>query len=81
MADNVGLTGYQVESCSGAGCTDFAQIATTNGTTTTYTNTGLTPGSYSYRVRATDAANNLGNYSPVAGATIVNTTPPSAPTN
>jgi len=66
--DNVGVTGYLVERCLGAGCTTFAQIATP--TATTYSDTGLTPGSYSYRVRATDAAGNLSPYSNVASATI-----------
>src|ERR1700693_21399 len=66
--DNVGVTGYLVERCLGAGCTTFAQIATP--TSTTYSDTGLTPGSYSYRVRATDAAGNLSPYSNVASATM-----------
>jgi hypothetical protein len=67
-ADNVGVTGYQVERCEGAGCSTFTQIATT--TTTTYNNTGLLAStSYSYRVRATDAANNLSLYSGTASAT------------
>src|SRR5262249_52155512 len=65
--DNVGVTGYLIERCSGAGCTTFAQIATATGTT--YSNTGLTAStSYSYRVRATDAANNLSTYSGTATA-------------
>ena len=38
--DNVGVTGYRIERCQGAGCSSFAQIATTTGATT-YTNTGL----------------------------------------
>ena len=55
--DNVGVTGYLVERCQGAGCNNFAQIGTTVGTT--YNDTRLTSGtSYSYRVRATDAAGN-----------------------
>src|SRR5207248_2807064 len=59
--DNVGVSGYQVERCQGAGCTSFAQIATPSGTS--YNDTGLAAGtSYSYRVRATDAAGNLGPY-------------------
>ena len=29
--DNVGVTGYKVERCSGAGCANFAQIATPAG--------------------------------------------------
>ena len=63
-----GLAGYKIESCSGAGCTAFAQIATT--TSTTYANTGLTAStSYSYRVRAYDGAGNNGGYSATATAT------------
>src|SRR6185503_11327611 len=80
--DNVGVTGYRVESCQGAGCSNFAQIATPAGTT--FSNTGLVAGaSYSYRVRAVDAAGNLGGYSNVASATTLtapDTTPPTAPT-
>src|SRR4029077_10524036 len=65
--DNVGVTGYTVERCAGAGCSTFAQIATTPGTL--YSDTGLTAStSYSYRVRATDAAGNLSPYSNVASA-------------
>jgi len=60
--DNVGVTGYKVERCSGTACSNFVQFATS--TTTTYSDTGLTPStSYSYRVRATDAAGNLSTYS------------------
>jgi len=46
------VTNYLIESCVGAGCTTFAQIATS--ATPSFSNTGLTSGtSYSYRVRAT----------------------------
>ncbi len=66
--DTVGVTGYRVERCQGAGCSSFAQVATPSGTT--YSDTGLTAGtSYSYQVRATDAAGNLSGYSNTAGAT------------
>jgi chitodextrinase len=66
--DNVGVTGYQVERCQGSGCSTFAQIATVTGIA--YSDTGLAAGtSYSYRVRATDAAGNLSPYSNVASAT------------
>src|SRR5271156_2236406 len=77
--DSVAVTGYDVERCQGANCTNFAQIATTVGTT--YDDTGLTPStSYSYRVRATDGAGNLSRYSPAA--TAVTTAPsPTAPSN
>jgi hypothetical protein len=62
---NLGVTGYLVERCQGGGCTSFTQIGTTSGTT--YNDLGLTPNtSYSYRVRATDSAGDLGPYSNVA---------------
>ena len=67
--DNVGVTGYRIERCTGASCTSFAQIATTSGATT-FANSGLIAStSYSYRVRATDAAGNLSAYSNIAAAT------------
>ncbi|PYM80278.1 MAG: hypothetical protein DME09_19660 [Candidatus Rokuibacteriota bacterium] len=75
-----GVTGYLVERCQGSGCTGFAQVATVAGTT--YNDTGLQAGtSYSYRVRATDAAGNLSGYSNTASATTPasNPTPPAAP--
>jgi fibronectin type 3 domain-containing protein len=77
--DNVGVTGYQVERCQGTGCSVFAQIASP--TATSYSDTGLAVGSYSYRVRAVDAANNIGNYSNIASASVADSTPPSAPAN
>jgi chitodextrinase len=80
--DNVGVTGYRVERCPGAGCSNFAQIAAT--TNTAFSDTGLTAStSYSYRVRATDAAGNLSAYSNTATSTPAppDTTPPTAPTN
>ena len=68
--DNVGVTGYLVERSQGAGNTTFSQVGTATGTTTTYNDTGLTAGTtYNYRVRATDAANNLSPYSNLATAT------------
>jgi len=66
--DDVGVTGYLVERCPGAGCSTFAQIATVTGRA--FNDTGLTASTtYRYRVRATDAAGNLGAYSNVAGTT------------
>jgi Fibronectin type III domain len=65
--DPRGVTGYLVERCQGVACTAFAQIVTVTGTT--YNDTGLAANtSYSYRVRATDAAGNVGPYSNVASA-------------
>jgi chitodextrinase len=80
--DNVGVTGYKVERCSGVGCSNFAQIAAP--TTTTFNDTGLTAStSYSYRVRATDAAGNLSTFSTTSSATTMasDTTAPTAPAN
>ena len=66
--DNVGVTGYELERCQGVGCTAFVRIATP--TTTSYGDTGVAPGlSYSYRVRARDAAGNFSAYSPITTAT------------
>ena len=66
--DNIGVTGYRVERCAGTGCTAFALVATSAGAT--FNDTGLTAStSYSYRVRATDAAGNLSGYSNVVSAT------------
>src|SRR5262249_56320563 len=68
--DNTGVTGYQVERCQGTGCTNFAQIASTTRTGTTYKDTSVSASnSYSYRVRATDAAGNLSPYSNTPSAT------------
>ena len=81
--DNVGVTGYRIERCQGSGCSNFSQIATTTGSTTTYSDTSLSANtSYSYRVRATDAAGNTSPYSNTATTTTPNpadTTPPSQP--
>jgi glucose/arabinose dehydrogenase/fibronectin type 3 domain-containing protein len=78
--DDVGVTGYRIERCSGANCTNFAQVATA--TTTTFTSTGLTAGTvYRFRVRAADAAGNLSAYSNIVAATTTaaDTTKPTVP--
>src|SRR5260370_41420462 len=63
--DNVGVTGYMVERCTGNGCAAFVQIATT--TVTSYADSGLLNStSYGYRARATDAKRNLSSYSSVS---------------
>jgi chitodextrinase len=67
-SDNVGVTGYLLERCQGSGCTNFVQIATPTGAS--YSDSGLSAStSYSYRVRARDAAGNQSDYSSVANAT------------
>src|SRR6058998_1751352 len=78
--DDVGVTGYRVDRCQGAGCTSFTQIATPTGTS--HSDTGLAPStSYSYQVTAVDAAGNVSTASaPGTAGTPADTTPPSAPT-
>ncbi|MFO1152694.1 MAG: LamG-like jellyroll fold domain-containing protein [Rhodospirillales bacterium] len=66
--DNVGVTGYRLERCTGRGCSNFAQIVAP--AETSYGDSGLSSGTvYRYRVRAADAAGNLSAYSQVARAT------------
>jgi fibronectin type 3 domain-containing protein len=78
--DNVGVTGYRIERCQGAGCSNFTQIAAPPGTGTTYNDTGLTAStSYSYRVRAVDAATNPGPYSNNASTSTLADDGPPAP--
>jgi chitodextrinase len=65
--DNVGVAGYLVER-QDPGSASFAQVGTSDGTS--YNDTALAAGSsYSYRVRATDPAQNLSQYSGVANTT------------
>jgi chitodextrinase len=69
--DNVGVTGYKV-------FRGGSLITTT--TSTSYTDTGLKPNtSYSYYLRAIDAAGNQSANSTTATAKTADTTPPSAP--
>ena len=67
---DVGVSGYLIERCQGASCSNFTQIAAPAGTGTSYKDTSVSAStSYSYRVRATDAAGNLSAYSNTASAT------------
>ena len=72
--DNVGVTGYQVYRGP-------EEIANVGAGATSYTDTGLAAGPYSYTVRAVDAAGNPSDFSDPASATVPDTTPPSAPAN
>ena len=73
--DNVAVTGYRLERCTGAGCTTFAEIATPTGLTAS--DPGRTASTtYRYQVRASDAAGNLGAYSPIASVTTPAVQPP-----
>ena len=67
-SDNVGVTGYKIERCTGASCSNYSQIGTS--TSTSFADSGLTASTtYRYRVRAHDAAGNNSGYSSVASAT------------
>lgn len=81
--DVVGVTGYFVQRCSGSGCTNFSQVASLPGNTTSYSDTSLTPvTTYNYQILATDAAGNVSTPSNQASATTqADTIPPTAPTN
>ena len=76
--DNVALTGYRVERCQGATCTNFVQVATP--TAASYSDAGLVAATtYRYRVRAEDTAGNLSGYSAIQSATTPDTQAPTDP--
>jgi hypothetical protein len=70
--DNSGNeTGFKIERCTGSGCTNFAQIATVGANVRSYNNTGLNKNTtYTYRVRAYNAAGNSTYSNTVAGKTL-----------
>src|SRR2546429_465570 len=69
--DNVGVTGNIVRR-------NGVQVATP--ATTSYADTGLSDGTYSYTVAARDAAGNISPNSATASITLADTTPPTTPT-
>src|SRR5216684_1377370 len=69
--DNVGVTGYIVRR-------NGVQVATP--VTTSYADTGLSVGTYSYTVAARDAAGNISPDSTSVSVTLADTTPPTTPT-
>ena len=72
-------TGFKIERKTGAGGT-YAQIATVGASVTSYSNTGLTPGTtYFYRVRATNASGDSA-YSNEASTTTLTTIWPDSAT-
>ncbi len=74
-------TGFKIERCAGSACSNFTQIATVGANVTSYSNTGLAAStSYSYRVRAYNAAGDS-EYSSTA-TTVTQAVPalPAAPT-
>jgi Protein of unknown function (DUF4038)/IPT/TIG domain/Putative collagen-binding domain of a collagenase len=73
--DNVGVTGYLVERCQGAGCSNYVQVAAPSGASHSDTAGLASSTTYNYRVRAKDAVGNLSAYSTVATTTTLSTTP------
>jgi chitodextrinase len=72
--DNVGVTGYVIERCQGASCSSFQQLGTS--AVTTFFDMGRSAStSYTYRVRAKDAAGNLSGFS----NTVTQITPATSP--
>ena len=75
--DAVGVTGYRVFRCQGAGCSATVQVATP--TATSYADTALSPSTaYTYAVSAFDAAGNVSGKSAPASAVTLSLTSPSA---
>src|SRR5262249_48679827 len=73
--DNVGIAGYRIDRCQGAGCNNFSKFGTLV-TGTTFADPSLSPNtSYSYMVAAQDTSGNLGPYTNVATATTLATNP------
>jgi hypothetical protein len=71
--DDRGVTEYRIERCQGAGCSSFAPIGAAAGPQ--HNDTGLALNtSYTYRVRAVDAAGNQGPFSETASTTTLTTT-------
>lgn len=75
-------TGFKIERCTGAGCTNFAQIATVGANVTGYSNSGLSAStSYTYRVRAYNTSGDSGYSNEANATTQAAPTVPAAPTN
>jgi len=79
-ADNE--SGFKIERCTGAGCSDFVQVATVGADATSYSNTGLAPSTrYSYRVRAYNATGDSAYSNTASAETPATPPPPAAPTD
>lgn len=67
--DDVGILSYTIERCTGASCTNFAQVGTA--TTTTFPDMGLAANTvYRYRVRAFDTSGNASPYSDIVSGSL-----------
>ena len=62
--------GFEVERCTGSGCSNFSLISTVGTNTTSFNNTGLSAGTtYTYRVRAYNSEGDSAYSNTVAAAT------------
>ena len=78
--DNVGVSRYNLHRSTTAGFTPSAANRIAQPTGTSYSDTGLTPATYYYRVTAEDAAGNVSTASNEASATVTgDTQAPTAP--
>jgi YD repeat-containing protein len=78
-SDNVAVTGYVIQRCTGVSCSNFAQVGTS--VNTSFPNTMLADiTTYRYRVRARDAIPNFSGWSNIDSATTPDGTAPSTPT-
>jgi thermitase len=75
-------SGFQIERCQGADCSNFALVATTGSNATSFSNTGLAASTtYTYRVRATNSAGNSGYSNTASATTTAGAAVPAAPSN
>lgn len=73
--------GFKIERCIGASCSDFSLLTSIGANVTSYANTGLTAStSYTYRVRAYNAAGDSIDSNLATAVTQVAPVPPTAPT-
>lgn len=77
--DNVGVTGYNLERCQGAGCTTFSQFGSAVGLSQLATGLNAST-TYRFRARAFDLQGNLGPYSNIANGTTQGAPDTTAPT-
>jgi fibronectin type 3 domain-containing protein len=77
--DDIGVVRYNVHRGASAGFTPTTANRIAQPTGTGYSDSGLAPGTYYYKVTAEDAAGNLSAASNESAGTIPDTAPPSAP--
>ena len=79
--DNVGVSRYNLHRSTTSGFAPSPANRIAQPTGLSYADTGVSPGSYFYKLTAEDAAGNISPVSNTASATVLDTSPPSTPTN